>query len=264
MLTLTGAEEQLFADPGGDERATAITAIDGDRPRIVAGTWYLNGPAGFTPRDRAHWLDGDGLIRALTFDGDHVSFASRFVRTRKHVEERDSGRRIYRAFGSGSADDRLNEYQTGLESPANISVVMHANRLLALGEQGQPWEIDPDTLETVGPYAASGAVTPVTPFAAHPKIDPSTRELITFGVAFSPDRPTLNVFRFDSCGGLAMRARVPLEYSCTIHDFALSPTFAVFYVSPYVLDIAQLRAGRTVLDALAWRPELGSRVLLVR
>jgi all-trans-8'-apo-beta-carotenal 15,15'-oxygenase len=263
MLTLASIEERLFDCPGADQRRATVRAIEGELPPLPLGTWYLNGPAGFDAGSRSHWLDGDGLIRAVTFNRREIQFASRFVRTRKYRDEQRAGRRLYRAFGSGFPGDSLNGRLTGLESPANISVVNHAGRLLALGEQGEPWEIDPVTLETVGPYTAGGALSPVTPFAAHARVDPSTSELFNFGVSFSPERPMLNVFRFDASGHLVMRSRIPLHCSCVIHDFALSPTYAVFYVSPYVLDIAQLRSGSTVMDALTWRPELGTRVLLV-
>ena len=42
--------------------------------------------------------------------------------------------------------------------------------------------------------------------------------------------------------GLADPARIPLPYPCAIHDFALTPRHAVFYLSPHLLDVAALRA----------------------
>ena len=34
-------------------------------------------------------------------------------------------------------------------------------------------------------------------------------------------------------------------------------------MSPYILDMAGIARGATVMDSLAWRPHLGSRILLV-
>lgn len=265
MLILEGAGERLFDHPGTDQPTVSVRDIEGQLPSFNSGTWYLNGPGRFAlgGRPYRHWLDGDGLIRALTFADGSVRFASRFVRTRKYCAEQRAGRPLYRAFGSAFAGDRLNDRQTGLETPANVSVLMHAGALLALGEQGEPWQIDPSTLETIGPFAAGGAITSVTPFAAHAKVDASTGDLFNFGVSFSAARPLLNVFRFDAGGQQVFRSRIPLHCSCTLHDFALGPTLAAFYVSPYLLDMAELRGGRAVIDSLVWRPELGSRVLLV-
>jgi carotenoid cleavage dioxygenase-like enzyme len=264
MLTFESATERLFDDHGRDHARVRLE-IEGDLPPLPPGTWYLNGPGRFEiGRHRcANWLDGDGLVRALTFDRGMVTCASRFVRTRKFVEEERAGRPLFRAFGSATRGDRLNDRETGLESPANVSILAHAGALLALGEQGQPWQLDADTLATVGPYDAFGALTPVTPFAAHAKIDPVTGDLFNFGVSFSPDRPLLNVFRFDRAGHQVFRVRVPLPYCSTIHDFALARTCAAFYITPYLLDIGRLRAGGTVFESLTWQPQHGSRVLIV-
>lgn len=265
MLTLESFAERQFAHDGRDIPARPVAAVEGRLPDVPAGTWYLNGPG----RSRApgieyrHWLDGDGLIRALVFGDGRVTFASRFVRTRKYHDESRAGRPLFRTFGTAFRGDRLNERQTGLESPANISVLPFAGGLLALGEQGQPWQIDPSSLKTVGAFTAAGTITPVTPFAAHAKVDAATGEMVNFGVSFSVDKPVLNVFRLDPAGRQMHRARIPLHCSCTIHDFALTPTAAVFYVSPYVLDVAKLHAGRSVMEALDWRPELGSHALVV-
>jgi carotenoid cleavage dioxygenase-like enzyme len=44
----------------------------------------------------------------------------------------------------------------------------------------------------------------------------------------------------------------------------LSATYAVFYVSPLVLDIVKLmQAGATLIDSLSWEPARGSQLLVV-
>ena len=61
-----------------------------------------------------------------------------------------------------------------------------------------------------------------------------------------------------------IRKRIPLDYPCSIHDFGLSEHYAVFYLSPYLLNTAALiREGRSLLDSLNWEPERGSRLLIV-
>ncbi len=260
-----GGVERVFERNGSDRGAARVHEIEGALPALPDGTWYLNGPGRF---DRGglrygHWLDGDGLIRAMTFRGGEVSFASRFVRTRKFAAEEGAGRPLFRTFGSTFAGDRLNERGTALETPANVSIVNYAGMLLALGEQGEPWRIDPDTLEASVPFDAFGAITPITPFAAHAKVDAITGEMFNFGVSFSERQPTLHVFRFDATGRQVFRSRVPLHCSCTIHDFALGPTLAVFYASPFVLNFDRIRRGSSVMQSLEWRPELGTRVIIV-
>lgn len=61
----------------------------------------------------------------------------------------------------------------------------------------------------------------------------------------------LNVYRFDRGGSQIYRRRLPLPFPCSVHDFSLSPNYAIFYLSPYVLDLAAVRCWIHVFDALA-------------
>jgi carotenoid cleavage dioxygenase-like enzyme len=186
------------------------------------------------------------------------------VRGPKFAAEEACGRPVYRAFGTAFPGDRLRR-GVATESPVNVSVYPYRDTLLAFGEQSLPVELDPDTLETRGPYDFAGQLNEISPFAAHPKFDPAVGEMVNFGVWFDPDKPALYLYRFAADGRLADRARVPLPYPCAVHDFALTARHAVFHLSPHLLDVAALRAlGRTTLEALSWQPDRGSRLLLVR
>lgn len=251
-----------------EERSEAV-AVKGELPRWLRGTAYVNGPGRFARGGLAyrHWLDGDGLVCGLRFSDEGVRFAARFVRTAKWQAEEAAGRFLYRAFGTAFPDDRLVR-GIALESPVNVSVLPFGGSLLAFGEQGLPWELDPETLETRGSFTFGGGLNPVSPFSAHAKLDPASGELWNFGVSFASDHPALNLYRFTAPGAqpsrLAARRRVPLPYPCSLHDFALAPRHAAFYLAPYLLDMAALAGrGATLLEALSWEPERGSRLLVL-
>jgi all-trans-8'-apo-beta-carotenal 15,15'-oxygenase len=254
------------------EQSYAVEDVEGETPEFIRGSYYLNGPARFSRGgfNYRHWLDGDGMVCALRFEGCGVRFTSRFVRGTKFVVEEAAGRPVFRAFGSAFKDsgaapefDRLKR-GVMLESPLNVSVYPYGKRLLAFGEQGLPFELDPVTLETRGEFSFGGRLNGLSPFAAHPKFDPATGEMFNFGVAFSSVEPHLNLYRFDGGGEMLYRKRLPLPYPCSIHDFSLSRSYAVFYLSPYILDMEALaRAGRTLMDSLRWEPGRGSRLLIV-
>jgi carotenoid cleavage dioxygenase-like enzyme len=151
-----------------------------------------------------------------------------------------------------------------LESPANVSVYPYRGTLLAFGEQGLPIELDPLTLETRGAFNFAGRLNDVSPFAAHPKLDPATGEMFNFGIAFSATEPHLNLYRFDEGANLIYRKRLRLDCACSVHDFGLSRNYAIFYLSPYIMDMqALVRDGRTLMDSLSWEPGRGSRLLVV-
>lgn len=251
------------------EQHTPVRRIEGRLPEFLRGTYYLNGPGRFEREGLRyrHWLDGDGMACVLRFREDGVHLTNRFVRTAKLAEEEEAGRPLFRAFGTRFPGDRLLR-GVALASPVNVSLYPYAGRLLAFGEQGLPWELDPETLETRGEHTFGGRLNPVTPFSAHPKIDPATGEMFNFGVSFSATQPCLNLYRFAprSGGGddLVYRRRVPLEHACSLHDFILSPRYAVFHLGPYLLEMAPfLRDGSTLMDCLSWQPERGSRLLVV-
>jgi all-trans-8'-apo-beta-carotenal 15,15'-oxygenase len=208
-----------------------------------------------------HWLDGDGMVCALRVDGGSCTLTNRFVRSEKFVREEEEDRAIFRTFGT-SFDGAELKRGIGLVSPVNVSVYAFGRRLLAFGEQGLPWEIDPATLETRGLCTFDGQLNEVTPFSAHPKVDYHTGELFNFGVSFSAQNPALNVFRFAPDGTLVYRRRLPLPYASSMHDFAISGRSIVFYVSPLVLSMENLLRGGTLMDSLSWRPELGSHLVV--
>jgi all-trans-8'-apo-beta-carotenal 15,15'-oxygenase len=202
------------------------------------------------------------MVCALRFGEGGAHLTARYVRGSRLAEEEAAGRAIYRSFGTAFPGDRLAR-GIALESPLNVSVYPYGGSLLAFGEQGLPWELDPETLETRGPFTFGGALNPVSPFAAHPKIDPRTGELFNFGVSFAAAQPVLNLYRFDPEGRPVYRRRLPVDMPVSLHDFCLSERHAVFHLGPYLLDMAALGAGGSLMDALRWEPERGSRLLIV-
>jgi all-trans-8'-apo-beta-carotenal 15,15'-oxygenase len=243
-----------------------VEHVDGELPPWVRGTYYLNGPARFARSGTRcrHWLDGDGRVCAVRFGEGGLTAAARLVRTAKYLEEERAGHAVFRAFGTACGPNRL---RRGLvtESPANVSVHAYRGALLAFGEQSRPYELDPRTLETRGVFDFAGELGELTPFSAHPRFDPATGEMFNFGVAFSPVDPRLHVYRFGPNGRqLAPRQLVKLPYPCSVHDFALGTRFAVFHISPYLLDSEGfLRRGQTTMESLSWQPDRGSQLLLV-
>src|SRR5260370_29775812 len=151
------------------------------------------------------------MICALRCDDEGVHFTNRFVRTAKWVAEEEAGRSLFRAFVTAVPGDRLIR-GIALASPVNVSAYVYRGSLLAGGEQGLPWELDPHTLETRGPYTFGGALNPLSPYSAHAKLDPASGELLNFGVSYASAQPCLNLYCFDASGALRSRRRVPLPY----------------------------------------------------
>lgn len=241
-----------------------VQCVQGEVPKFIKGTYYLNGPARFGVGNLSYknWLDGDGMVCALHF-GEGLRLVNRYVRSTKFEAERQSGRPIFRTFGTGFPNSQLNRLNNGIESPVNVSVYRLGHRLLAFGEQGLPWILHPHTLETQGQFTLQGRLNDASPFSAHPKFDAETQEAFNFGIFFSTQSPRLYFYCFNA-DSLQYRKSISLSYPCSVHDFALSRRFAIFYLSPYLLDIqGLLRQEQTVLDSLQWMPERGSMMIVL-
>lgn len=247
------------------ESSYTVERVEGYIPDFVRGTYYLNGPAVFRRGgiEYRHWLDGDGMVAALRFGGDEVTFTNRFVRSHKFEAEERADKALFRTFGTAFEGDRL-LHGAGLESPVNVSVYPFAGRLLAFGEQGLPWELDPVTLESRGQHNFGGRLKAVSPFSAHPAFDVATGEMFNFGVSFSAERPCLNVYRFGADGELVYRRRQPLDFPASVHDFGLSSRYMAVYVSPHVLATEELlHNGAPLSEALRWEPGRGSELHVI-
>jgi all-trans-8'-apo-beta-carotenal 15,15'-oxygenase len=254
--------ERAFGACATEHTAVPVT-IEGTLPSYVRGTCLLNGPGRFARGhvQYRHWLDGDGMVCALRLSDKGAVLTTRFVRSEKFVREEAEGRPVFRTFGTSFDGDELKR-GIGLVSPVNVSVYPFGGRLLAFGEQGLPWELDPETLDTHGLFNFGGQLNEITPFSAHPKIDYHTGEFFNFGVSFSALHPMVNVFRFGRDGKLVYRRRLPLPYASSMHDFAVSGKHVVFYASPLILSMEGLLKGGTLMDSLSWQPELGSHIIV--
>ncbi len=247
------------------EDSYKIESISGKLPSWLRGTYYINGPSRFLRGDfrYTHWLDGDGQVCALRFGRDEIHFTNRLVRTLKWTDEEAAGAPLYRAFGTHFQGDRLRRGLM-LEPPVNVSAYPFAGTLLAFGEQSLPIELDPVTLQTRAEYDFGGRLTTVTPFSAHPKFDPDTGNMLNFGISFSATQPMLNLYEFDRGGALLRRRRQPLRFQHSNHDFAITSKYAVFYLSPLLMNFQRFWAENlSVMESLSWEPEKGSRILVM-
>ncbi|MDA1013429.1 MAG: carotenoid oxygenase family protein [Planctomycetota bacterium] len=258
-----GLEVCLFPDVR--EESYIVDSIEGDVPGYIRGHYYLNGPAKFERGDLKYrnWLDGDGMVCCLRFDDGQIRFTNRFVRGRKFQQEEEQGRAVFATFGTRFDGDKMRR-GIATESPYNVSVYRYRDALIAFGEQSVPLELNPETLETMGEFDFDRQLNSLSPFSAHPKIDSRSGEFMNFGISFAGRQPLVNYYRFDANGVLACRKRATLDHACSIHDFAVSEHYAVIYLSPYVLDAsAMMGEGKSTMDALEWRPELGGTLLVL-
>jgi carotenoid cleavage dioxygenase len=139
---------------------------------------------------------------------------------------------------------------------ANISVLPHHGKLLALWEAGSPWEIDPESLETRGLYQFSDDTRGV-PFSAHPRVEPDG-QLWNFGYLSSARLIVL--WHIDRNGKIVKMGKIPCDPISMPHDFIVTHRHIVLMLPPLNYDP---EGANTFLEAHRWRPDQPTRILVV-
>lgn len=248
---------KAFRTASRDEFA-ADAVISGKWPESLSGTLFRNGPAkheigGFRYR---HWFDGDGMLQAWRMNPSGVRHHSRMIQTIKLADETAAGRALYPGFGSVppnpapvSSADKVNV--------ANISVLPHHGKLLALWEAGSPWEMNPEDLSTRGLYSF-GEDSDGVPFSAHPRIEPDGT-LWNFG--YVSGAGLIALWHIDAAGKLVKMGAVPVSPMTMPHDFIVTAKHIVMLLPPFHF---KPKAEMTnFLDGHVWEPEQPTRVLVV-
>ena len=241
------------------DRPECKARIEGHLPAELQGTFYRNGPAvheRFGVRYR-HWFEGDGMVHAYRFDGHGLSHRARVLATPKLARETAAQRRLFTGFAT-RVDDGAQARRPDDINTANVSVLDHHGELLALWEGGSASVLDHDTLAWQG-FKVWGQSLEGLPFTAHPKVEPDGT-LWAFGYSFAPVR-ALVLYHIAPDGTVRKAQRVDPGPLGMVHDFVVTARHLVIVIPPLVFEPAS--DDEMLLDAFAWRPGLGSRVLVV-
>jgi all-trans-8'-apo-beta-carotenal 15,15'-oxygenase len=259
-----GADWHRIFDSLTDEHSYTVDEIEGRLPAGLVGTLYRNGPGknevGGKPY--AHLFDGDGLLSQFTFDGKSVHYRNRFVRTTHYLAERAADKPAMRNYGQQRPGGPLANAFRNPANVANTSVQYHAGNLLALYEGGRPWQVDPDSLETLGEYDYDGKLKSSYSYSAHPTWDPATGDLYNFGMQYGP-RTRLRTYRVDGRGQLHHLHAITLPFPTINHDCSLTSRYMVFVIDPVVLRVPRFLLGFTSLDkALKFDGSKATQIIL--
>ena len=233
--------------------------VVGRLPAELVGILYRNGPAvheRFGLRYR-HWFEGDGMVHAFRFDGRRVFHRGRVVMTPKLAREDEAGRRLLSGVAT-RIENAVPVRRPDDINPANISVLDHHGELLALWEGGSASVLDRETLAWQE-FKVWGERLEGVPFTAHPKVG-SDGTLWAFGYGLAPVHAFV-LYHIGPDGGLRKVQRIDAGPLGMVHDFVVTTRHLVIVIPPLVFE--PMPDHDLLLDALAWRPELGSRVLVV-
>lgn len=239
--------------------------IEGAIPGGLRGALYRIGPGRLDVDGHplSHIFDGDGMVSRIDIGPEGVHYRNRYVRTKSFARTNET-RRPAKGFSTQRIGGSLANALRFPENLANTSVLLHDDVLYALWEGGRPHRLDAETLQTYGPESFGGALKRLGASSAHPKTHPATGEVFNSGLDFFL-RPMIRCYRLDRGRRLHGLATVPIPKLGFVHDFALTERHLMFVLGPLVVrnPIPVALGLRPFDDALSYRPELGTTIVLV-
>ena len=232
-----------FNTPSRIEADIGDLDIDGVIPPELSGAFYRVQPdPQFPPLlgdDIA--FNGDGLITMFHFQKGRCHFKQRWAHTDKWKLENKAGKGLFGAYRNPLTDTA--EVKGKIRGTANTNAFVYGGKLYALKEDSPALAMNPATLETDGYTDFGGKMTGQT-FTAHPKIDPDTGNMIGFGYAskgICTDDCTY--YEITPDGELIAEIWFKTPYYCMMHDFAITPDYALFHIVPSIGSWERLEKG---------------------
>lgn len=218
--------------------------VQGTIPAEIDGAFYRAQPEHqFPPKlgdDIA--FNGDGMISMFRFRNGRVDFRQRWAKTDKWQLENAAGRAVFGAYRNPLTDDEA--VKGKIRGTANTNAYVHGGKLYALKEDSPALAMDAGSLETFGFTDFDGGMTGET-FTAHPKTDPATGNMCGFGYA-SKGVLTRDMayYEIDANGRVLFDIWFETPYYCMMHDFAITPDYALFTVMGMTSSWERLQAGK--------------------
>jgi carotenoid cleavage dioxygenase-like enzyme len=237
-----------------------LELIQGQVPAGMAGTWYRCGPDRQYPPMTGEdvFIDGEGMTHMFRFDGDHVSYRSRWVRNARFNVQAQARRSLFGRYRNRYTNDpSVKDVHMGT---SNTNVVFHAGKCLVLKEDGLPYEINPDTLDTVGLFDFAGQITAQS-LSAHPKVDVVNDRLLIHSFQAKGDATRdVAFYEIDNRGKVVDEIWIEAPYASVVHDFAVTPDYVVFPFFPLITDLENIKAGGTFYR---WHPDEQTVIAIV-
>jgi carotenoid cleavage dioxygenase-like enzyme len=227
--------------------------VDGEIPAALEGTFFRVGPdQQFPPKmGDANPFNGDGIVSAFRFSNGHVDMQHKYVRTDRFQAERAARKGLFGDYRNPFTDDP--SVQGVQRTVANTNVVAYNGMLLAIKEDGLPYAMDPDTLETKQIWDFDGQMT-ATSFTAHPKIDPDTNDLLGYAYAAKGEASSdIAFYGFDKDGKKNREIWFEAPHPGMIHDCGISENFMVLPIIPQIMDLERIKNGGNLFQ---WEAEV--------
>ncbi|VAI11978.1 unnamed protein product [Triticum turgidum subsp. durum] len=184
------------------------------------------------------------MIHAMRIKDGKATYVSRYVKTSRLKQEEYFGGAKFMKIGDlkgffGLFMVQMQALRKKLKildvtygfGTANTALIYHHGKLLALSEADKPYVVkvlEDGDLQTLGLLDYDKRLK--HSFTAHPKVDPFTDEMFTFGYSHEPPYCTYRVITKD--GVMLDPVPITIPESVMMHDFAITENYSIFMDLP--------------------------------
>lgn len=230
--------------------------VYGTIPKSIHGTYYSMGVDKCYPpiHEDDIVFNGDGCVGAYYISNGHVDWKRRFVQNDRYKAEHKVRKSLFGKYRNPYTDDASVRDKGIIRTTSNTNIVFWRGVMLACKEDGPPYALDPETLETLGRYDFDGQVLSPT-FTAHPKIDPDTGNMLCFGYQAGGDgndaSKEIVFYEIGADGKKLTEVWFESPFCGYMHDFAFTKNHVILPVTPLKADLQRLQKGG---NHWAWDP----------
>jgi carotenoid cleavage dioxygenase-like enzyme len=242
--------------------------VTGNPPDWLRGELVRTCPAVFEGSRwlARHWFDGLCMIYAFRIGESSVKFQSRLLES-EAAHEIAAGPTRVSSFGTPTGRtwwQRAVQPVQRISDNTNVNIVKMGDDLVALTEGDRQLRIDGASLRSLGAVSytrdeLTGAVA-----GAHPHFDVERQQIVNIATKFGSN----GVVSIYEHGGLERSRRVIGSWRTRrvpyLHSFGLTTAQAVLVAHPFVVNpFDMLWSNRGYIDHFAWRPEDGTRLVVM-
>ncbi len=234
-------------------------------PEALRGVLFRNGPGLFerAGRRKNFVTEGDGMIRAYDIADGRVQFRSQFVRTTKFRDEEAAGRYKYATWGTRAPGGVFRNLGGGRRrSEADATVYLRHGKLLAFGEIGLPWALDPNTLRTISRYQIGSPIERPA-FKTRTKLDPLTGDWTVIGNDYVEPRK-VRIITENAQGFTKSEIVATLPRKTYFRDFFATTHYVVIPLNAVKINTLKPALGLgPILDSISWAPQTGNLAMVI-
>lgn len=224
-------------------RGPDLTVV-GEVPKDLQGMYVRNGHNQVhEPIGKYHPFDGDGMLHAVWFNEGKAEYRNRFTRTTGYLAEHAAGKSLWPGIIEPKRKTRRGWGSIGaMKDNTGTDVIVHAGKIIvAMSQCSEPYRIDPNTLETLGPDANWAHVLGDRGICSHFKVDEHTGHMMFFN--FSETAPYMHYGVVDARDNLVHYVPIDIPGPRWPHDMGMTENYSILHDLPMFFDPESRRRG---------------------